>query len=276
MRPRYSSIEHGDGADLGDGFDDQHAWHDRVVREMALEKLVADRDVFDPDRAPAGFELDDAIDQQKRIAVRNDLLNIGGLEHDRAVCLSRHRSSPLPGLDSVPQATLRMPRHPSSGTSCSRSGPTPTIVTRAPIRARETRRSERLPEGRRAARARSFRASNRAPTEHRRNLGEKVFPRGQVVDGDLVQPVLRADLDLFEDIEHVEQRECDLGDAVETGDVPGGDRVEPSGSARTAGRRAVLAAALANRVAGLVEQLGRERAAANACAVRLVRPRSPV
>ena len=38
IRPVYSSCEHRDRPDLGDGFDDQHARHDGIVRKMTLKK----------------------------------------------------------------------------------------------------------------------------------------------------------------------------------------------------------------------------------------------
>src|SRR5690606_15278646 len=48
--------------------DDQHAWHDRVRRKMSLEMRFVCRDVLDADRGIVAVDVDDAIDQQERIA----------------------------------------------------------------------------------------------------------------------------------------------------------------------------------------------------------------
>ena len=77
-------------------------------------------------------------------------------------------------------------------------------------------------------------------------------------------------LNLFEAVEDVDQRQRDLGDAVEAGDVAGGDGIEPTGPARPSGRGAVLATALADRLPVSSMQLGRERPGPDAGAVGLV------
>lgn len=66
--------------DLSQGFDDQHAGHNRMVGKMTLKKGVAHGDVLDADCPLAVFDLDDSINEQERIAVRNDLLNLSSIK----------------------------------------------------------------------------------------------------------------------------------------------------------------------------------------------------
>src|SRR5436309_817384 len=59
--------------------DDQGAQHDRTDREMALEILLVDRDVLDAGGAHIGHCVNNLVDHQKRVAVRDhfhDPLNI--------------------------------------------------------------------------------------------------------------------------------------------------------------------------------------------------------
>jgi len=68
-----------DGAGLGHGFHHQHAGHDGKTGEVALEERLVDGHVLDGYHALGGLELDDAVEQQKRIAVGqeiHDLLDV--------------------------------------------------------------------------------------------------------------------------------------------------------------------------------------------------------
>ena len=69
--------------------------------------------------------------------------------------------------------------------------------------------------------------------------------------------------------QHVELGQEVVGDAVDAGGVAGDDGVEPAAATGPAGRDADLAAGLRQVRAELVEQLGRERARADAGGVRL-------
>ena len=57
---------------LGHRLDDHDAGHYRFLREMPLEELLAIGDVFDPDGALAGLDIDQPVDQQHRIPVRKE------------------------------------------------------------------------------------------------------------------------------------------------------------------------------------------------------------
>ena len=84
-----------------------------------------------------------------------------------------------------------------------------------------------------------------------------------------VELVLGAERDPFVDVEHVELGDRDLGEGVQAVRVPRRDRIEPADASRTAGRRAVLAGALAELVGLTPVQLRRERPLAHGGRVRL-------
>src|SRR6185503_2941752 len=62
-------------ADLGQRFDNQHTGHHRRAGKVALKKILVDTHLLDADDSFAGDELYDSIDEEKRIAVRQELLN---------------------------------------------------------------------------------------------------------------------------------------------------------------------------------------------------------
>jgi hypothetical protein len=47
--------------------------HDRRAGEVSLKKGLADADVLDPDGTLVGIHLDDAVDHQERVAMRDHL-----------------------------------------------------------------------------------------------------------------------------------------------------------------------------------------------------------
>src|SRR5581483_2228020 len=92
--------------------DDQHARHDREVREMALEERLVDAHALDADGALVGIHVDDAVHQEERVAVRQQLhhprdvrraellLRRSGIRH----CLVLAR---LPHPAKLPAGTIR-------------------------------------------------------------------------------------------------------------------------------------------------------------------------
>ena len=94
-------------------------------------------------------------------------------------------------------------------------------------------------------------------------------PAQHGVDRVAVGVVLGADLDLGERVEHVELGERELGERVEAHGLAQHHAVEPAGAPAATGDGAELAADVDELVAELVEQLGGERAAADAGGVRL-------
>ena len=71
---------HEDAGDLGHGFDLQHAGHDGVVGEVALEEGFVDGDRFDAGALGVALEGDDAVDHEERIPVGEDLHDLRGGE----------------------------------------------------------------------------------------------------------------------------------------------------------------------------------------------------
>jgi hypothetical protein len=72
-------LQQQDAAGLGHRLHHQHAGHDRIAGEVAVEERFVDGDVLDGHDPLGALELDDAVDQQKRIAVGqkfHDLPNV--------------------------------------------------------------------------------------------------------------------------------------------------------------------------------------------------------
>src|SRR6185436_13791243 len=84
------------------------------------------------------------------------------------------------------------------------------------------------------------------------------------------------DRHLVETGEDVELGDHEVGDAVDPGGVAPDHRVHPAAAAGAAGRGAVLGPGLAQELAHVVIQLGRERAFADACGVGLEDGHDPV
>ena len=66
-------VDHEDGRRLRHRLDDQDARHDRRAGEMSLKIGLADADVLDADGALVGIHLDDAVDHQEGVAMRDHL-----------------------------------------------------------------------------------------------------------------------------------------------------------------------------------------------------------
>lgn len=66
--------------DLRHRFDDQNAGHDGVARKMADKERFIDRDVLDADDSHV-LKLENAINEQKRIAMREDFLDRLNIEN---------------------------------------------------------------------------------------------------------------------------------------------------------------------------------------------------
>jgi hypothetical protein len=64
-RPQYQ-----DGRCLRQAFDHQDAGHDRIVRKCPAKVRLVHRQVLDADAMVLAADVDDAVDQKKRIAVR--------------------------------------------------------------------------------------------------------------------------------------------------------------------------------------------------------------
>ena len=98
---------------------------------------------------------------------------------------------------------------------------------------------------------------------------ERRLLAGHVIVGLAIGLVGSADLDAVDGTEHVELGERDVRQAVDVDGVARDDRVEPAAATLAPRRDTVLVPRLAQRRAVVVEQLRRERAAADAREVRL-------
>ena len=103
---------------LRHALDQQHAGKDRLAGEMPGELRLVERDVLDADAGVVAVDLDDAVDQQERVAVRQqlqDLLDVGRAELQR---LRRRRSSRISLIDPCALAVRRAPNaRRSTGTA---------------------------------------------------------------------------------------------------------------------------------------------------------------
>src|SRR2546421_1828469 len=72
-------------AELRHGLYDQDPGHDRRAGIMSLEEDVVEGDVLDPDRPLIPFDLQNAIDEQHRVAVRQDALDAPDVERRLAL-----------------------------------------------------------------------------------------------------------------------------------------------------------------------------------------------
>src|SRR6516164_1010080 len=63
---------------LRHALDQQHARHDRIARKVALEIRLVRRDVLDPSGRAVSIHVDNAIDKEKRVAMRQQLEDVGG------------------------------------------------------------------------------------------------------------------------------------------------------------------------------------------------------
>src|SRR5690606_6606840 len=80
LRFRVIEVVHQEhSAGLRHSLDDQHTGHDRVPREVALEERLVDGDVLDADNSTVGLDLDDPIDQEERVAMRDHLHDLGDI-----------------------------------------------------------------------------------------------------------------------------------------------------------------------------------------------------
>src|SRR3954451_8161054 len=70
-----------DGRALRHRFDDQHAGHDRISGKVSLKELLVRRDVLQADDSLSVLDLEHAIDEQHRVAMRQQFHDFGNGEH---------------------------------------------------------------------------------------------------------------------------------------------------------------------------------------------------
>jgi hypothetical protein len=77
-----SSSESGmsEAGGLRHAFDQEHAGHDRIAGEVSLKIGFIRRHVFDSGSRPVTVHIDDAIDQEERIAMGQELEDRGDIQ----------------------------------------------------------------------------------------------------------------------------------------------------------------------------------------------------
>ena len=71
LRPQRVNDQNGRG--LRHRLDDQHARHNRAGRKVTLKIRLVDRDVLDAGRVRVGNDIDNLVDHQERLTVRDHL-----------------------------------------------------------------------------------------------------------------------------------------------------------------------------------------------------------
>jgi hypothetical protein len=74
--PMLFTVKRQDRAGLRHRLDDQHPRHHRVMREMALEVRLVDRDILESSQMLARLAGEHPVDHQERVAVRQILENL--------------------------------------------------------------------------------------------------------------------------------------------------------------------------------------------------------
>jgi len=74
------------GAYLRHSFTDQNSRHDGPIRKMAFKEIFIERHVLNPDTSFRAVNLNDAVHEQKRIAVGKMLKNFFNVEHGWRDC----------------------------------------------------------------------------------------------------------------------------------------------------------------------------------------------
>jgi hypothetical protein len=70
-----------DRAYLGHSLTDEYSRHDRTIGKMPLKEILIKGDILDTDDLPIAVDLDDAIDEQKRITMRKIIEYFLDVEH---------------------------------------------------------------------------------------------------------------------------------------------------------------------------------------------------
>src|SRR5215212_7887554 len=94
---RLQLLKRVDGPDLRHRLQDEDAGHDGRAGEVALEEVLVDRHLLDPDDAHPLRQLDDAVNEQERVAVRQNLLDGAGVEkgvHGETLTVNRDNEKP--------------------------------------------------------------------------------------------------------------------------------------------------------------------------------------
>ena len=97
---------------------DQHAGHERLVGKMAAKERLVDRDVLQRHDAPAVFELQDAIDELKRKAVRQQRGDLVVAERRRSRKLMMVPGRPRPALPRRGRTDVIISPSSSEGAGC--------------------------------------------------------------------------------------------------------------------------------------------------------------
>ena len=84
----FHFAEQQQSADLGNGFNDQDAGHNRFAGKMTLKEVFVHGDVLDSDNALLWFHFFDSVNQKKGIAVGQDFLDPNAVENHVRLCIA--------------------------------------------------------------------------------------------------------------------------------------------------------------------------------------------
>src|SRR5262245_17316139 len=102
---------------LRQSLDDQHARHDRETRKMPLKEGFVDGDALDADAAFIAIHFDQAVDQQKRVAMRqqfHDPRNVGAAQFLLGRLRFTHDPArTIPRASTIAYSSRRRGRRPS-------------------------------------------------------------------------------------------------------------------------------------------------------------------
>ena len=111
-------IKHGNAADLCHSLQNQHARHNRMIRKMTAKMRLHHRDILDSYCRLERLKLNNAINEQHRRAMRQDLLNLiyiqyhsyslflihlitSSQENDAAICFASRVFSSCPDFTAI-------------------------------------------------------------------------------------------------------------------------------------------------------------------------------
>lgn len=72
---------------LGQGLDDEDARHHGELREVTLEEILVDGDVLDADTGLVAIDVDDLVDEQEGVAMRQQLHDLLDVRSRQRPCL---------------------------------------------------------------------------------------------------------------------------------------------------------------------------------------------
>src|SRR5215471_12002416 len=95
--PEVAGLAHHPVGELGHRLGDHHARHDRLLREVVGQEVLAERHVLDAGRPPAALELDDAVHEQESHCLTSPSTTTSRSSRSTSSPLRSGRTSPHAG-----------------------------------------------------------------------------------------------------------------------------------------------------------------------------------